>query len=155
MTETINAVQSEQLVSESDYIELCRLVTEQVVRNDSGHADTIYELYSEDGELDIGTGTLRGHNAIREWGRKLVEAPPWRIIRHAASNMHFVYDGPDAAEGTTLLTVFMVAGSNDATTLPWNIGEDHDRYVRTADGWKIKSRKWINLFSRGDSIPLP
>ena len=68
MTQTSNVVQSEQLVSESDYIELCRLVTEQVVRNDSGHADTIYELYSEDGELDIGTGTLRGHEAIREWG---------------------------------------------------------------------------------------
>jgi hypothetical protein len=152
---TATATQTEQLVSESDYIELSRLVTEHATRNDSGHADTIYELYAENGELDIGTGTLRGHEAIRDWGCKLVVAPPWRTIRHAASNMRFVYDGPDAAEGITILTVFMVAGSNDATTLPWNVGEDHDRFVRTADGWRFASRRWVNLFSRGDVIPLP
>jgi hypothetical protein len=152
---TATATQTEQLVLASDYIELSRLVTEHANRNDSGHADTIYELYAEDGELDIGTGTLHGREAIREWGRKLVESPPWRTIRHAATNMRFVYDGPDAAEGTTMLTVFMVAGSNDATTLPWNVGEDHDRFVRTAEGWRIASRRWVNLFSRGDAIPLP
>jgi len=152
---TATATQTELLVSESDYIALSRLVTEHATRNDSGHADTIYELYADDGELDIGTGTLHGHDAIREWGRKLVNAPPWRIIRHAASNMRFVYDGPDAAEGITILTVFMVAGSNAATTLPWNVGEDHDRFVRTPDGWRFASRHWVNLFSRGDVIPLP
>jgi hypothetical protein len=152
---TATATHTEQLVSESDYIELSRLVTEHTSRNDGGHADTIYELYSEDGELDIGTGTLRGREAIHEWGRKLVETAPWRIIRHAATNMRFVYDGHDEAVGTTMLTVFMVAGSNDATTLPWNVGEDHDRFVRTTDGWRIGSRRWVNLFSRGDVIALP
>ncbi len=69
--------------------------------------------------------------------------------------MRFGTDGPDAAEGSTVLVVFMVAGSGDATTLPWNVGEDHDRFLRTANGWRLVSRRWVNLFTRGDVINLP
>ena len=46
-------------------------------------------------------------------------------------NMRFVADGANAAEGTTVLTVFLVAGPGAATTLQWMVGEDHDRFVRT------------------------
>jgi hypothetical protein len=66
--------------------------------------------------------------------------------------MRFVTDGPDAAIGTTVLTVFMVAGSGPATTTPWSVGEDHDRLVRTPQGWRIASRRWVELFSRGDNV---
>jgi hypothetical protein len=145
------AATAEQLVGDTDHVELSRLVTEHAWRVDNGRAD---ELYVDDGVLDVGT-PLRGHQAIHEWGRQLVEAPPWRSIRHVCSNMRFVADGPEAAEGSTVMTVFMVAGSGDATTLPWNVGEDHDRFVRTEDGWKLVSRRWVNLFTRGDVINLP
>ena len=63
-------------------------------------------------------------------------------------------DGANAAQGTTILTVFMVAGPGPATTLPFSVGEDHDRFVRTAHGWKLVSRRWIELFSRGDVLKL-
>jgi hypothetical protein len=53
------------------------------------------------------------------------------------------------------LTVFMVAGRGDATTLPWNVREDHDRFVRTEEGWKFVSRHWVNLFTRGNVINIP
>ena len=145
---------SEQLVADTDHVQLSRLVTEHAWRVDNGRADTVYELYVDEGVLDVGT-PLCGRQAIHAWGRQLVDAPPWRSIRHVCSNMRFVANGPDAAEGSTLMTVFMVAGPGDATTLPWNVGEDHDRFVRTADGWKLVSRRWVNLFTRGDVIDLP
>jgi hypothetical protein len=65
-----------------------------------------------------------------------------------------VHDGP-SPEGHALFGGFVVAGSGDATTLPWNVGEDHERFLRTADGWRLVSRRWVNLFTRGDVINLP
>ena len=142
------------LVNESDHIDLSRLVIEHAWRVDHGRADTIHELYVDDGVLDVGT-PLRGRQAIHEWGRQLVADAPWRSIRHACANMRFAAVGPNAAEGTTLLTVFMVAGTAAATTLPFNVGEDHDRFVRTEHGWKFVSRRWVSLFNRGDTLNLP
>jgi len=111
-------------------------------------------LYTEDAELDLGFTPLRGREAIREWGRQLVESPPWKSIRHVCTNMRFFADGPDAAEGVTLLIVFMDADGTHSS-VPWNIGEDHDRFVRTEEGWRIASRRYVNLFTRGDTIDIP
>ena len=144
----------EQLVSGADYVELSRLVIEHAWRVDNGRADTVHELYVDDGVLDVGT-PLRGREAIREWGRQLVAAAPWRSIRHVCGNMRFVADGANEAHGTTVLTVFMVAGQGPATTLPFSVGEDHDRFVRTERGWKLVSRLWVELFTRGDVLNLP
>lgn len=82
---------------------------------DNSRADTVHELYVDDGELNVPPTPLRGRQALIEWGRQLVEAPPWRSIRHACGNMRFVADGHIAAKGTTVLTVFMVTGNQAAT----------------------------------------
>ena len=123
MLETKSGTTAEQLVSEPDHLQLSRLVTEHAWRADNGRADTIHELYVDDGELVVGPTPLRGREAILDWGRQLVENPPWRSIRHVCGNMRFITDGPDAAEGTTILTVFMVAGSEPDTTQPFSVGE--------------------------------
>ncbi len=150
----IHANSVASLVEDADHIALSRLVTEHAWRVDNGCADTVHELYVDDGVLDVGT-PLRGRQAIREWGQKIVESSPWRSIRHVCGNMRFVAHGADAAEGTTILTVFMVASQGAATTLPFNVGEDHDRFVRTEGGWRFVSRRWIELFTRGDVLNLP
>jgi hypothetical protein len=155
MSQTKSGPIVEKLVSEADHVQLSRLVTEHAWRADNGRADTIHELYLDDGELTIGPAPLRGREGILEWGRQLVENPPWRSIRHVCGNMRFVSDGPDAAEGTTILTVFMVAGSGTTTTQPFSVGEDHDRFVRTEEGWRFVSRRWVELFARGDVLNLP
>jgi hypothetical protein len=129
-------------------------VTEHAWRADHGRADTIHELYVDDDILDVGT-PLRGRHAIREWGQQLVAATPWRCIRHVCGNQRFVADGADRAEGITVLTVSMVAGQGAATTLPFSVGEDHDKFIRTADGWRFVSRRWVELFARGDVLTLP
>lgn len=155
----------EQLVSAADYVELSRLVIEAAWRIDLGRADTFHELFVEEGELVLPATTnngvvivpettLRGRQAIAEWGRRLVAAQTFRQIRHVCGNMRFVADGPDAAEGSTVLTVYMVAGDAGTTTVPWNVGEDHDRFVRTADGWRLASRRWVELFTREGSGPV-
>jgi hypothetical protein len=155
MSQTKSGTTAEHLVSETDHVQLSRLVTEHAWKADNGRADTIHELYIDDGELIVGPTPLRGREAILEWGLQLVDNPPWRSIRHVCGNMRFVSDGPDAAEGTTILTVFMVAGAEPATTQPFSVGEDHDRFVRTEQGWRFVSRRWVELFARGDVLNLP
>jgi SnoaL-like protein len=155
MTQSVHATAAPPLVGEADYVQLSRLVIEHAWRVDNGRADTVHELYVDDGELVVPPAPVRGRQALREWGQRIVQAPAWRSIRHVCGNMRFVTDGADTAEGTTLLTVFMVAGPGAGTTLPWSVGEDHDRFVRTEVGWKLVSRHWVELFTRGDNVPLP
>jgi len=76
--------------------------------------------------------------SLRAWGRQVVDHTPWQTIRHICGNIRFVYDGDNAAIGTTVLTVFMVAGEQASTTVPFNVGEDHDRLVRTEQGWRFR-----------------
>ena len=146
MTTKFTIPSGELLVSDADHVELERLVTEAAWRVDEGRADTLHELFTDDGVLVVGPNDLKGREAIRAWGRKLEEDHTYKCIRHAASNMRFTVVNEDEAEGVTLLTVFM--DDESSSSFPWVIGEDHDRFVRTEYGWRIKSRSWRQLFSR-------
>ena len=136
-------------VSDADHVALSRLVIEHAWRLDSDQADTLHELYTEDGKLYVLPSPLLGRSAIRQWGQQLVDAPPWRFVRHVCSNMRFVSLGPDQAEGVSLFTVYM-AESERASPVPWSVGEDHDRFVRTDVGWRFMERQWRELFSAAE-----
>jgi hypothetical protein len=72
-------------VSETDYVQLSRLVTEHAWRVDNGRADTIHERYVDDGELTLLPGPLRGRDALREWGRQIVDNTPWHTMQPSKS----------------------------------------------------------------------
>ena len=55
-------------VNETDYVQLSRLVTEHAWRVDIGRADTIHELYVDDGEFFIGPTPLRGQQYMNGSG---------------------------------------------------------------------------------------
>jgi SnoaL-like domain len=134
-------------VNDADQCELVRLITELTWRIDHGRAATVHELFVDDGELVLGPEeVVRGREAITEWGQTIDEAG-WRI-RHVISNMRFSVDADDAAEGTTLVTAFMHERDELGTAVPWTVGEDHDRFVRTEQGWRFASRRWEQLFLR-------
>jgi hypothetical protein len=54
-------------VTDADYVQLSRLVIEAAWRVDVGRADTLHELFVDDGTLAIGDGTLQGREQIRQW----------------------------------------------------------------------------------------
>jgi hypothetical protein len=56
-----SAVTAEQLVSDTDHLQLSRLVTEH-----AWGANTIHELCVDDGELVFGSTPLRGREVILE-----------------------------------------------------------------------------------------
>lgn len=136
------------LVSDADHVSLSRLVMESAWRVDLGRAATLYELFVAD-------RTYFGHEEIRAWGQVIEDTNPYPGIRHLTSNMRFAYTGTgtdsagrDTAEGTTVLTVFVNDETGRPTAMPWGVGEDHDRFVRTEAGWRFTRRTWVQLFSR-------
>jgi hypothetical protein len=99
------------------------------------------------------TGPTGGREQIRGWGRTIEDAKSYPGIRHLASNLRFVAPGNDAegrdtAEGATVLTVFLNGTDGHTTITPWVVGDDHDRFVPTTDGWPFTHRSWAQLFAR-------
>jgi hypothetical protein len=134
----------EQPVGQADHLELARLVIEIAWRIDHGKAGTVHELFAAAGQMNLGPTTLKGREEIREWGRKRDEVT-YRT-RHVCTNMRFVADGDEAAEGTTLLVQYLDDGDGPGSTLPRAVGEDRDRFVRTEQGWRFVSRSFEQLF---------
>jgi hypothetical protein len=55
--------------------------------------------------------------------------------------------------GSTMLIVFMDANGTQSS-VPFNVGQDHDRFVRTEHGWRFVSRRWVELYNRDDTIDV-
>jgi hypothetical protein len=91
---------------------------------------------------------------MAEWGRKITDKAPWRTIHQICGNMRLLTDGPHAAVGSTMLIVFMGPDASQSSA-PFNVGEDHDRFVHTDHGWRFASRRWFELYTRGEAIELP
>ncbi len=89
-------------------------------------------LFSEDGEMDTGAQMLRGRAAIREtYERVFAEDDFYPFIHN-----HVMEIGGDDAHGTCHLDLRAVTGGRRMT----GFGSYADRYVRTPDGWKFRSR---------------
>jgi hypothetical protein len=132
------------LVSAADYVELSRLVNEIAWRIDHGRADTVWQLFTPAGTLDSSGDPLVGQDEIRRWGEERSQSSA--KTRHICSGMRFEYNGPDKAVGSTLLTVFIGEEPKVSAAIPSVVGEDHDEFVRTADGWLFASRRFEVLF---------
>ena len=138
-------------LSDLDYIAISRVVTECVWRVDHGEGNTVYELYTDDGEIWFeGQQFSVGKAAIREWGNNRLDPS---TIRHLVLNQRFVSDGPDRAVGTTVEVVFHSEKHNGAdTTLPLMVGEMDWRFVRTAAGWRISRCDFRRIFDRREVL---
>jgi len=90
MSQSQGAAPAEQLVTETDHVQLSRLVTEHAWRVDNGRANTVHELYIDDGELTLPPGPVCGREALHAWGQQIVDNTPWQTIRHVCGNMRFV-----------------------------------------------------------------
>lgn len=129
----------ETWLADADHAALARLVTEIVWRIDHGQADTVHELFVEDGEMVLGPASLTGREQIATWGRERAGSP--FTSRHVCTNMRFVPDGTDGALGSTVVTVYRYSGAGLGDTTAHGVGEYTDRFVRTADGWRFVSRR--------------
>jgi hypothetical protein len=105
---------------------------------DARDLDSWGELWSDDGEFEMSTGTTaRGRRAIVGMLRSVMRRSAQSVL-HLEINPRITIDG-DTARSTML---YGVARTQDdgLTRLVW-LGHHHSRHVRTPAGWKISYRR--------------
>lgn len=108
----------------------------------------VLDLFTEDAALDRMGTVSAGREEI---ARFLAARPEDVTTRHVCSNMRVSFDAPDQASGVCYVLFFQ--GTGDAAGVaqlsgPPSVVEYHDRFLRTAGGWKILARR-IRMAIRG------
>jgi hypothetical protein len=110
--------------------------------------DTVISLFVPDGALDRWGTRIVGHAALRDW---LNSRPREVVTRHVCTNIQVTREDPRAARGLTYFTYYRAtgrAGEPPETLVPSMVGEYHDRFVLTEDGWRIAERAVEVVFPR-------
>lgn len=113
--------------------------------------DAFLTLFTDDAVLDTGT-PLTGLAAIRE---SLRRRPDELRSRHVISNVFVDVLSADEARGICYLTLYRHHGDESLRfgpvplRGPAAVGHYEDRFLRTAHGWRFRSRK-LHLAFRDD-----
>ncbi len=119
-----------------------------VDRND---AEGVSSLFLPDGSFNRSDMSLDGADQIRAF---LKNRSGTRITRHVCANILIDVEDESNASGITYFTLYEGerAGADEdgplAVRLPLTVGEYHDRYKKTEDGWRIAERRSVAVFRR-------
>ena len=121
----------------------CEALVTAYTHHVDGFADRarVPDLFTEDGVWESDEARLEGRAQMTEFfGR----AEAHRTTRHVSSNVAVRVTGPDTAEGLSYFELYRYVGEKprvpDLDNQPVILGHYTDRFVRTADGWRISAR---------------
>jgi hypothetical protein len=114
----------------------------------SRFADTI-ALFADDATWIRGGKTLSGRGEIMA---NLEKREPGTVVRHLVAGSRIAVKSDDQAEGVTYYVVFRGTADSEPPAFPlaldriFAMGETHDRFRRTPEGWRIAYRETRRLF---------
>ena len=129
-----------------------RLITEYTHLVDFGNAPAIADLFTAEGVWRTDTMSMDGQDAIRA-GFERRQGVTRRQSRHVCTNIAVTVDG-DTATALCYLVNFRhdsetgVAEYPAPADVPKYVGEYHDTFVRTEDGWRFTDRYCTTAFLR-------
>ena len=155
---------SQQVSSEHSIDHACKaLVTDYAYYRDRYDAQNVANLFTEDAAMSVQGETYNGRQAIYQ---RMVEGRGTRVIRHMMSTIRIFPVDADNATGVSYVAVYGTAANaesdatDDKSAAPSGapstpvqaggylaIGEYHDKFVRTAVGWKISERIFVPVFT--------
>ena len=130
-----------------------RLITEYCRRVDFGEAAAIADLFTEDGTWEGVELRLEGRDEIRAWFTRRGELTR-RVSRHLCVNVAVDVTGPEAASSLAYMVNYRHdrrdgdAGLPVPGDVPKFVGELHDTFRRTDEGWRFSSRRVVLAFLR-------
>lgn len=133
-----------------DYIEIRQLAARYGHAVDQG-ADKGYayaDLFAPDGTF----GQTRGRDELAALAKKTARGPQtaWHFILN-----HAIEPTEDGAKGREYL-VHMRYGEPGQPNIVWGGGHYEDTYVKTPDGWRFKTRRFIRSEGTPESLkPRP
>jgi hypothetical protein len=117
--------------------------------SDHREYDQALRLFAPDGSFISGPSTSAGHAQI---AKMFSERSATLIARHLITNMNLTVKDADNAEGVSYyFALFSDPGPDPKFPLPlepFSMGEWHDIFVRTPEGWRIKHHEVRRMFMR-------
>lgn len=132
-----------------------KLMTDYTRFVDFGEAERIAELFTSDGVWEGPGVVMDGQENIRaSFARRA--GVTRRASRHVITNIAIDVVDEDLALGLSYLVNFRHDNDGAALVpapagLPKFVGEYHDRFVRTAAGWRFEHRRFDVAFLRSPS----
>ena len=107
-----------------------------------GNEAAYANLFTADAALILPFGTYRGRDEI---GARLVAAQQQPPTVHLMSNFRIEQTAPDRATGTSYAKIYVLPPGDEPVSVDGYaaVGEYHDEYQLTADGWRIARREFI------------
>jgi 3-phenylpropionate/cinnamic acid dioxygenase small subunit len=117
---------------------------------DAFNYDKLVTLFTKDGVLDRrGVDMVEGVDAIK---KTMNARDPMVRTRHVCTNILVDVQSKSRASGVTYFTLFRGRQSDSEQTLPLDgpafVGEYHDEFHFTPQGWKIARRNVRLVFQR-------
>lgn len=111
---------------------------------DGKDPEALAQAFAEDGVWEVLGNRMEGRAAIIEyWQRRLADWTPDHGRLHQIANQAIDVIDRNHARGTSSVVVYFFSTTEDANRelVPLLISRNHDEFVRTAEGWKIKHRR--------------
>jgi hypothetical protein len=134
-------------------IALQELVNEFAYLVDFGPAETIADLFVEDGWYGWGGKRAVGREAIRETYRQR-DARGLRTARHLTTNLRLSMIGDNEARGQSIWLIFAEDGPPPHPAVPLLVADVNDFYVRQSERWLFQSRQLEDVFVAPDRKPV-
>ena len=123
-----------------------RLVVAYTHLVDGGQAAKVADLFTDDGVWTFGAQRYEGRSAIREAFAQR-EATD-RVSRHVCTNLRVTVTDAEHASGVVYLTLYRFDGAGAGHPDPVLVGDYHDEFVLTAQGWRFAERHTSAVFVR-------
>jgi uncharacterized protein (TIGR02246 family) len=130
--------------AEDVYRACSNLVTDYAYHRDQFNATEFADLFTEDASLTVVNQTWVGRTDI---GQRIEELKTGSTIRHEMSTIRIVPVDDYHATGVSYATIYAAAAGETSVSGFALMGEYHDEFVRTAQGWKISKRVLISKYS--------
>ena len=129
------------------YRDCSNLVTDYAYYRDRFDAVGFSNIFTEDASLTVGHQTWVGRDNIRARIEGLDQSGS---IRHLMSTIRIEPIDELHAAGVSYATIYTAAAGANSTEGFAVIGEYHDNFVLTDEGWKISKRELKSVFSYED-----
>lgn len=130
--------------SDDVYWACSNLVTDYAYHRDQFNAKEFANLFTEDASLTVVSQTWVGRAEIEQ---RIEGLKTGSTIRHEMSTIRIVPIDADHATGVSYATIYSAPAGETSVKGFTLMGEYHDEFVRTAQGWKISKRVLVSKYS--------
>jgi ketosteroid isomerase-like protein len=126
-----------------DRLAIGDLVTEYAWLLDHRRWHEVADLCTDDAVLTIRGREIRGRPGLAEWAEHRA-ANKARRTQHQMTLLRLEAVSPDVVTGTAALVLHVAKAGHGGTYVDL-VGQYHDEYVRTTEGWRFRRRHLINI----------